>query len=778
MNSIIDSVIQLSFRHRWITTLFACLLIAGGIFAFKTLDTEAYPEFTPPQVRVITILSGKGAEEVERLVTTPLEKELNGIPGLTNIRSTSIFGLSVIILNFADDTVMAVDRQRVLERINQADIPSSAKPTLSPESGAVGEIYRYTVESSHYNPMSRKAVEDWQLERAFRAIPGVIDVTSFGGPIRTYQVNVDPNRLIAENVTLDQVYQALTNSNSSTGGNYIEYDKEAYIVRGISLLKNIDDINNVVVSSTQNGTPIRVREVAKVDIGPGVRLGQFGKNLEDDAVLGIVLMRRGENPARVIHELYKKFPEIQKALPDGIHLVPLYDRNSLIEQTLETIGHNVLEGVGLVLLILIIFLADFTSGLVTATVIPLALFFAFICLKVFGIPANLLSLGAIDFGIIVDGAVVMVENAFSRLSGEHLSAYESNDTRAGRMNIVLNCAKQVGKPILFATIVIITAFIPIFAFDGVAGKLFRPLAFTMNFALIGAVLVGLTIIPVLIGFFLTRKKLVHRESIIIKYARKIYGPTLRWTLRKPAPMITIASLGLLMALFLFSQTGSEFLPQLEEGNIWLRATVQPPSVSLEESVKVAHKIRYIIRNYPEVKNVTTQSGSPDDGTDPNLFSNIECLIDLKPASQWRSQFHENKQLLIASMEKDLSEIDNVLLNFSQYIQDNVDEAISGAKGNVGIKIYGPDLNTLQSLGDQVSKIVKTVPGMVDVANNKLIGQPQYQIFIDRDQANRYNINASDIQKLVEVAIGGRVATQVVDGEKRFNLLVRLGKQYR
>ena len=774
MNKLINQLISIAFRNRYVTLAIVALLLITGYGAFRTLEIEAYPDFTNPQVSVITILPGKAAEEMERLVTVPLEKELNGIPGETGLRSTSFLNLSVIIVTFEDGQPSQIARQQVLERIAQADIPSDAKPQLDADSSSVGEIYRYTVESKYYSAMERKAIEDWDLEKAFRQIPGVIDVTSWGGPIKTYQVNVDPVRLKALGLSIDQVSQALTNSNATTGANYIEKSGQAFIVRSLGLLKNISDINKVVITATQGGTPIRIKDVATVDIGSGVRLGQFGKNRDSDYVMGIVLMRRGENPSRVIERLYKKFPEIQKSLPQGVRLVPLYDRLQLVRETLHTVFHNLGEGIFLVIIVLIVFLFDLTSGLIAATVIPLALLFSFICLNAFHIPANLLSLGAIDFGIIVDGAVVMVENAFSRLSeeGPHLRDAKS------RNNLVLESAQQVGSPILFATSIICCCFIVIFAFNGVAGKLFRPLAFTMTFQLVGAMLIALTIIPVLISFLMTHKPIVERESPVVKSVRWIYKPVLNWTINHPWPVLSASLAALTLAVILFLHTGSEFLPALEEGNIWLRATVLPPSISLEEGTLVAGRIREIIVKYPEIKNVTSQTGSPDDATDPNLFSNLEFLVDLKPTEEWRSQFHGNKEELVSAMNKDLSVIPNVDYNFSQYIQDNVDEAISGAKGNLGIKIFGPDLNVLQKLGDEITTIVSKIPGMVDVADDHLLGQPQYQVVVDRDAASRYGLNVSDIQNLVSTSVGGKAVTQLVEGERRFNVLVRLAKRYR
>jgi heavy metal efflux system protein len=770
----INSLITQALKRRYIVVAFALLLLGGGFIAFKTLSLEAYPDFTDPRVRVITLLPGKGAEEVERTVTVPLEKELNGIPGETNLRSLSIFGLSVVTITFQDGTVSTQARQLVNERVGNADLPDGVKPGLDPDASVIGEIYRYTLESNYYDPMTLKATEDWQLEKAFRQIPGVIDVTSFGGPTKTYQVNVDPGRLKAYNLSVTQVYDAIAKSNATTGGNYIENNGQAYVVRGLGLLKNADDLGDVVVMADEKGgTPIRVRDVAKIQVGSGVRLGQVGKNRQDDVVQGIVLMRRGEDPAQVIQHLYEKFPEIQKTLPKGITLTPLYDRTELLRRTLDTIGHNVAEGIVLVIVVLLLFLFEVRSALIAATVIPLALLFAFILLNVFRIPANLLSLGAVDFGIIVDGTVVMVENIYRRL------AHEGHDlSPMDRVQLTLEAAKDVGKPILFATSIIVTAFLPIFAFDGVAGKLFRPLAFTMNFALVGAVLVSLTVIPVLCSFFLTHKPIVERESPILYWAERIYAPLLKFNLRRPWILLGGSALAFAVSVFLFLNTGSEFLPNLDEGNIWLRVTVLPTSVSLEHSVDVARQIRLKLIKYSEVTNVVSQVGSPDDGTDANNPSNIEFLVDLKTSENWRPQWQGSKEKLIESMDHDIETIPGILTTFSQYIQDNVDEAIAGAKGEVAIKVYGADLNVLQKIGDQIAALVAATPGMKDVADDKMLGQPQYQIQIDRNEADRYGLNTADIESIIETAIGGKVATQIVEGERKFNVLVRFDRPYR
>jgi cobalt-zinc-cadmium resistance protein CzcA len=774
LTNLLNNLIEFFYRHRIVTSLAIVVIHARGVWAHAVLDTEAYPEFTPPTVRVITLMPGKGAEEVERLVTIPLEKELNAIPKEVHLRSISILGLSVISIVFEDDSTQLQNRQQVLERISQADIPDDAKPSLDPDSGGTGEIYRYTVESKFFTPMSRKAAEDWQLERAFKQIPGVIDVVSFGGPTKTFQVNIDARKLVSFGIPLTSVFQALQNSNATTGGNYIENNGRAYVVRGLGLLNNVKDLERVVVSSTQDGVPVRIKDIARVDIGPGVRLGQFGKNDDDDAIMGIVLMRRGANASKVVGELYKKLPEIKDSLPNGMKLEKLYDRQELVDHTLETVFHNVFEGIGLVVIVLIIFLFDLTSGLIASVAIPLSLCLAFLLLHTFHIAANLLSLGAIDFGIIVDGAVVMVENAFARLT-----ALPPDATRKDREELVLQCAKQVGTPILFAITIIMAAFLPIFSFEGVAGKLFRPLVFTMNFNLVGALISALFIIPSLIGFFLTRKKLAHRESPVIKVANFVYTPILSWSIKHTSMIMIGALTCLALTGFLASKLGSEFLPALDEGNIWLRATVLPTTVSLEESVKIARRLReIIIAKIPEIKNVTSQTGCPDDGTDPNLFSNIELFLDLKPAEQWRPELHRSKTELIKAINKEVSVVPNAIFCFSQYIQDNVDEAVAGAKGTLAVKIFGPDVDVLQKLGDQIALIASNVPGFVDVANNQQLGQPQYQIAIDRDEASRYGVNVSDVQNIIETAVGGKVATRLIDGEKRFPVLLRFSKEYR
>lgn len=754
----------------------ALILLAAGVVAYQHLPLEAYPDVANMQVRVITQVPGKAAEEVEKLVTIPIEKELNGIPHSDPPRSISIFGLSVVTVVFDDEVDPYVARQQVLERLANADVPDNVKPALDPNASPVGEVFRYTVEGKRlWSSMDRKEAQDWILNRKFKSVPGIVDSTGFGGPTKIFQVELDPGRLRATGLTQSQVADAISSSNGSTGGSYIVRNDQNYMVRGMGLLRSVSDIENVVVSSSDTGIPIRVSDVAKVSIGAAIRKGQVGKNDDDDVVEGILLMRRGENPSDAVANISERWDEISKSLPPGMHMEPLYDRTALVKRTINTISHNVAEGIVLVIVLLMLFLFQVRSALICAVVIPLALLFAFVMLTLFKVPANLLSLGAIDFGIIVDGAVVMVENIVRHLS--HLS--ESD--RYGHVEVlhtILKAAQEVAKPILFSTAIIVMTFLPILSFERVEGKLFRPLAITMNFNLIGAVFITMTVVPVLCLFIFGRKLPSDKESPITTFLEKLYRPILKFSINHRIVISLIALGSLLSSLALTPFLGSEFLPELEEGNIWLRVTILPTSVSLDKAVQVAGEIRRTIKEYPEVINVVSQVGSPDDGTDPNTYSTIEVLVDLKLQDEWRKQF-KTKEELVDSMESDLNrKMPGFLYNFSQYIKDNMDEAIGGVKGEFGIKIFGSDLQVLTDLGTQIRKIVSAVPGMVDVANDQLLGQPQLMVAIDRERAARYGINSNQILDVVETSVGGRNVTEMIDGEKRFGLVLRFQKNYR
>lgn len=763
-----NKLIKLSIKNKFISTTIAILLILTGIYCLKTLDIEAYPDFTNPIVQVITQMPGKSAEEVERLATIPLEKNLNGIPNEQKLYSSSLFGLSVIKVVFADGLPSSLIRQQVLERIYQTELPDGVKPVLGPDASAIGEIYRYTIESDYYNPMTLKAIEDWQMEKAFKQVPGIIEVNSFGGPVKTYKVILNHEKVRFYNLDVGEIFDAIKASNSTGGGHYISKNDQAYIVRGLGLYSNIESIENTVITS-RNGIPIRVKDVGIVAIEPAVRIGQVGKNLDNDVVEGIVLMRKGENPTKTIKNLQNKLPDIKAQLPKGVHLKPFYERSELIHNTMHTIGHNVICGIVFVIIVLFAFILDLRITLIASLVIPLALGFAFTLFKIFDIPANLLSMGAVDFGIIVDGAVILMENIF-----RCLTEYKWQLTQTKKEAIIYKAVKEVGNIITFSTIIILCCFLPILAFDGVAGKLFHPLAFTMGFSLIGAVIASLFFLPAISAIYMPVKNIQEKDNKIIDKITNIYRKFLNKILEElPKEFLSLVGGMFVVALTLFCFIGSEFLPNLDEGNIWLRVTVLPRSTTIEHSVEVAREIREILLQYPEVKNVISHIGSADDGTDPNLLSNIENMVDLKLAKDWRWKWHKNKQKLIQDMSEKLSDIPGITTYFTQYIQDNVEEAVSGSKGQVVVKIYGSDLYELQKLQDQTLAVLSNVKGIVDLSYDQIIGQPQYQIKIDRVKASRYGLRSDDIQKVVEIAIGGKNATQVLENEKRFDVFLRL-----
>lgn len=763
-----NKLIKLSIKNKFISATIAILLILTGIYCLKTLDIEAYPDFTNPIVQVITQMPGKSAEEVERLATIPLEKNLNGIPNEQKLYSSSLFGLSVIKVVFADGLPSSLIRQQVLERIYQTELPDGVKPVLGPDASAIGEIYRYTIESDYYNPMTLKAIEDWQMEKAFKQVPGIIEVNSFGGPVKTYKVILNHEKVRFYNLDVGEIFDAIKASNSTGGGHYISKNDQAYIVRGLGLYSDIESIENTVITS-RNGIPIRVKDVGIVAIEPAVRIGQVGKNLDNDVVEGIVLMRKGENPTKTIKNLQNKLPDIKAQLPKGVHLKPFYERSELIHNTMHTIGHNVICGIVFVIIVLFAFILDLRITLIASLVIPLALGFAFTLFKIFDIPANLLSMGAVDFGIIVDGAVILMENIF-----RCLAEYKWQLTQTKKEAIIYKAVKEVGNVITFSTIIILCCFLPILAFDGVAGKLFHPLAFTMGFSLIGAVITSLFFLPAISAIYMPVKNIQEKDNKILDKITNIYRKFLNKILEElPKEFLSLVGGMFIVALTLFCFIGSEFLPNLDEGNIWLRVTVLPRSTTIEHSVEVAREIREILLQYPEVKNVISHIGSADDGTDPNLLSNIENMVDLKLAKDWRWKWHKNKQKLIQDMSEKLSDIPGITTYFTQYIQDNVEEAVSGSKGQVVVKIYGSDLYELQKLQDQTLAVLSNVKGIVDLSYDQIIGQPQYQIKIDRVKASRYGLRSNDIQKVVEIAIGGKNATQVLENEKRFDVFLRL-----
>jgi heavy metal efflux system protein len=758
----IERLIRFSLHQRFIILALAVFLTIGGIVSFHRLPIEAYPDVADVEVDVITLWPGHAAEEVERHITIPIERELNGIAKVTFLRSISNFGLSNIRVLFADGTDNYWARQQVQERLAQAEIPSDVKPGLGPLSTVIGEVYRYTIESKTMPLVELKALEDWVLEREFRKVPGVVDVVSWGGGIKQYQVTVDPTRLRAYNLTMKQVFDAVSANNANAGGSYIPQGEYALMVRGIGLIQSTQDIENIVVAA-QKGTPIRVRDIGQAGIGHAIRLGVLGRDHEDDLVQGIVLMRKGENPGDVIAGVRNKIAEIRKLLPPDVNLRPYYSRDQLVRTTVSTVMRNLIEGAVLVILLLSLFLYNIRAAFIVALTIPLSLLFAFIFMDLRGIPANLLSLGAIDFGIIVDGAVIMTENILRHLS-------EHKPTIHRLIPEVERSAREVARPLTFAVLIIMTVYLPILTFQRIEGKLFQPMAVTISLAVIGSLVLTLTVIPVF-SSLLFRRPPEERESPVLRWPRQAYRAALGWCVGRPfVPILGAAGL-LGLALFVFTMLGKEFLPELDEGDVWLRVKF-PVGISLEAAGPYVHEIRERLLKFPETRVVVSQLGAPDDGTDPNGPDNAEFFLGLKPREEWKIR---DKDKLIEAMSSALASITGITTNFSQPIKDNVDEALAGVKGELAIKLYGPDLFLLESKAKEIAGVLGSIRGVADLDYDHLIGQPQLQLAVDREATARYGINVQDVQDSVEAVTRGRVVTEIFEGERRFDLAVRLSQ---
>ena len=756
----IARLVAFALHQRFITLALAGLLTVGGIVSFSRLPIEAYPDVADVEVDVITLWPGHAAEEVERLITIPLENELNGIAHITFLRSFSNFGLSNIKVLFADDTDNYWARQQVQERLAQAELPTDAKPGLGPLSSVIGEIYRYTLESTTIPLVELKAIEDWMIEREFRKVPGVADVVSWGGGIKQYQVTVDATRLRDYNLTLRQIFDAIASNNANAGGSYVRQGEYALMVRGIGLLQSPRDIGNVVVAA-QKGTPIRIRDIAEVGIGHAIRFGVLGRDHDDDLVQGIVLMRKGENPGEVIEGVHKKIDELKRLLPPGVTMRPYYSRDRLVRTTVTTVMRNLVEGAALVVLLLTLFLYNVRAAIIVALTIPLSLLFAFIFMDLRGIPANLLSLGAIDFGIIVDGAVIMTENIVRHLA-------ERRATGARVVREVQHAALEVARPLTFAVLIIMTVYVPILTFQRIEGKLFRPMAVTISLAVIGSLVLTLTLIPVL-SSFVFRRAPAERESPLLRWLRRPYVPALRWCVERPLwPALAAGGL-LAVSLFTFTLLGKEFLPELDEGDLWLRVKF-PIGIALESAQPYVHDIRERLLRFPDVRVTVSQLGAPDDGTDINGPDTAEFYIGLKPREE---RVIKDKNTLVEAMDKALDGIPGISRNFSQPIKDNVDEALAGVKGELAIKLYGPDLFVLEDKAREIAGVLAGVRGVVDLDYDHLVGQPQLQIVVDRDATARYGINVQDVQDTLEAATKGRAVTQIFEGERRFGLVVKV-----
>jgi len=779
---VIRAVVDFALNRRLLVLAGAVLLLAWGMVSFHNLPVEAYPDVADNYVEIITQWPGISAEQIEQQVTIPLEIVMNGIPHVTHLRSFSLFGLSDLKLIFDDEEENAWNRERVLERLSQVSLPAGVVPAMGTDWSPVGQIYFYTLHNTNpqYDVMDLKSLEDWVVEKNLKAVPDIVDVASFGGPTREYQVRVDPDKLVAYGISLSQVEQQLTNNNANAGGSFVEAGLQQINVREVGQVRDVHDIENTVIV-TKGGTPLRVKDIAVVAQGPKIRLGQFARAIHredgriidnDDVVSGIALMRKGADTQSALLALEAKVKELNDyILPRGVKIVPFIDRTDLIHFTTHTVLHNLIEGFILVTIVLLLFLGNVRGALIVALTIPFALLFASICLDLRHIPANLLSLGALDFGMVVDGAVVMVENIIRHI-GQVEAVHKSVPDR------IRAAAHEVQRPVFYAIIIIITAYLPIFTLQRVEGRLFRPMAWTVAFALLGAVLFSITIAPVLAST-LFRGEVHDWQNPVLTWLTDHYKRALAWSVHHRWAMVGISALALSGSIYLATSgvIGSEFLPHLDEGALWVRGTLAP-STGPSEGIRVANQARVSLASFPEVTEATSQVGRPDDGTDTTGFFNTEYFVGLKPKEQWRPIFHQNKDELIAAMNRELEKIPGVVWGFSQPIEDNMEEAVSGVKGELATKVYGDDLKTLEEKADQVVTVMRGVKGIEDLGVFRVLGQPNLNFTVDRQQAARYQINVADVQDAIQTAVGGNALTQVLQGEQRYDLVMRYLPQYR
>jgi len=767
-SSFINRIVALGLEQRVLVAFLAILLIGAGIHAWSRLPVDAYPDLSPPMVEIITQWPGHSAEEVERLITVPIEREMNGIPKESNIRSISLYALSDVSMTFDQDTDRQFARQQVFNRVGDLSLPSGVAPSVSPLTSPSGLIYRYTLESPDRSPTELKTFEDWVVEPQFRSVSGVADDSGFGGGTMQYQVLLDQYRLAGAGLSPQQVESALAANNGNSGGGFYSEGSQFYYVRGLGRVSSLDDIGNVVVAA-HHGIPTLVKDVGEVTLGIAPRLGQFGIDRQNDAVEGVIMLRTGDKTQDVLKRVEAKTSELNGSiLPKDVKIVPFYDRSDLVHETVRTVENNLVRGMLLVIVVLIFFLYDIRSGLIVAVTIPLSLLFAFACLNLQNASANMLSIGAIDFGILVDAAVIMVENIYRRLA-------ESED-RAGNVSaIIRDAAAEVDRPLFYSVIVIVVSFLPIYVLSGPSGVLFKPMADTMIFALIGSLIVTLTLLPVLCSW-LMRSGVRERRNAVFERIRSSYVFGLDRCLARPRGTIVASAALLVASLLLFADVGAEFMPHLDEGALWVRATM-PYTISFDQSAKIVPQIRSIIASFPEVTTVASEHGRPDDGTDATGFFNAEFYVGLKPYSKWRGSVRDKAQL-IAAINSKLQDFPGITFNYTQPAEDAVDEAETGLKSALAVKLFGTDLNTLEQKGKAIKAVLQQVRGIRDVTLVQELGQPSLTIKIDRAKTARYGINVDDINGLIQTAIGGDVATQVVQQEKEFDLLVRLQGQYR
>ncbi len=775
MNSFIKGIISFSLKNRVMVFLGTLVIIVWGVQSFLNTPIEAFPDVINTRIVIITQWPGRSAEELEKFVTIPLETEMNVVPRKTSLRSISLFGLSVVTLFFEDEVDDFRARQMVSNQLVNVNFPDGADPEIQPPSGPTGEIYRYTLEGQGKTVRELKEIQDWIIDKRIKAVQGVADVVSFGGEVKIYEVTVDPTKLSAFNFGPQDVFDAVKENNSNVGGDAVERGTQSFLVRGVGLVNSQDDIENIIIKNI-NGSPIFVKDVAQVQESFKPRLGKVGRGNETDVVEGIVLLRKGENPSIVLKDLNNTIDDLNnRVLPEGVKIKVFYDRTTLVNLTTHTVMENLVVGMLLVTFILSIFLLDWRATLMVAIIIPLALLFAFICMRIRGMSANLLSIGAIDFGIIIDGAVVMVEGVFVYLAHKQHELGTERFNLMSKMGFVKKISIEMGKPIFFSKLIIITALIPIFAFQKVEGKMFSPLAYTMGFALAGALLFTLTLVPLLCRLLLN-KNVRERENILVSGLSKLYKPALVWSIDHPIRSITLSAVLLFASLLVAKQLGSEFLPKLNEGSIYVRASM-PQSIAFSTANVQSESMRKIFTQYPEVRGVISQNGRPNDGTDPTGFFNVEFFVDLYSKDDWTREL--SKDELIKDMQDKLrSQFPGVVFGFSQPISDNVEEAVSGVKGEMAIKIFGDDLNKLESIADSVKSIMETVEGVQDLGIFKSLGQPELRVELDRYKMARYGANVSEANDIIEMAVGGKKASTYYEGERRFDIRIRYSPEYR
>ena len=767
----IHRVVQFALGQRFLVLTLTLFVVAAGALSFQRMPVDAYPDLSSPMVELITQWPGHASEEVERLVTLPLELAMNGVPNMVVMRSITLYGLSDIRLTFEDRVDPYFARQVVFERLSDAQLPSGVTPSMAPLFSPSGLVYRYVLESPDRSPQELKTFEDWVVERAYRQVPGVADDSGFGGTTMQYQVLLDPARIYSYHISVAQVLAALSANNSNAGGGFYSQGGQFYYVRGIGLVQTTEDIGNVVVGSN-NGVPLRVRDVGQVTIGYAPRLGEFGFQNNDDAVEGVILMRRGEQTQNVLKGVERRTEELNHGLlPPDVKVRPFYDRSDLVRLTTDTVEGNLLRGMVLVLIVLVFFLVSLRAAVIVALTIPLGLLFSFILLHAEGIPANLLSIGAIDFGIIIDGTVVMMENIYRELSERRGQDYSLQE-------VIIAAARDVDRPIFYSVAVIIAGYLPIYALTGPAGRLFHPMADTMSYALVGALIFTLTFVPVMASYWFTRG-VKEKTNRAYEWIKRTYARQLDWCLDHPKTTLLAAASIFGSTLLLIPFIGGEFMPHLDEGALWVRATM-PYTISFEEASKFAPQVRRILLSYPQVTEVGSELGRPDDGTDPTGFFNCEFYVGLKPykGRTWQQSSVHSKEELIKDLDKKLVTYPGVIFNYTQPAEDAVDEALTGLKSALAVKIYGPDLKTLEDKALEIKRVLERVPGFTELTVVRELGQPSLLIDVDRAKIARYGVNVADVETVIQAAIGGQAATQVIQGEKLFDLVVRMEPQYR